>query len=110
MSSRFHWPMQGPHALANTVAPIASRSASRPSRSIVARTRSEPGVTSSGVFTPTPAWEAWRAIDAVRAISSYDELLHEPISAELIFSGQTFSMACAPTSDIVSAEPGEGGE
>ena len=43
-SGRLHWPMHGPHALASTVAPIASRSASRPSRSIVARVCSEPGV------------------------------------------------------------------
>jgi hypothetical protein len=34
---------------------MASRSASRPSRSIVARTCSEPGVMSSGVFTRSPA-------------------------------------------------------
>ena len=26
MSSLFHWPIQGPHALARTVAPIASKS------------------------------------------------------------------------------------
>ena len=51
MSSRCHWPMHGPHTFASTVAPIASRSASRPSRSMVARTCSEPGVMSSGVFT-----------------------------------------------------------
>ena len=43
MSSRCHCPMHGPHAFASTVAPIASRSASSPSRSIVARTCSEPG-------------------------------------------------------------------
>jgi hypothetical protein len=36
MSSRFHWPMQGPQALASTVAPISSRVASWPSRSMVA--------------------------------------------------------------------------
>ena len=60
MSSRCHWPMHGPHALASTVAPIASRSASRPSRSMVARTCSEPGVMSSGVFTRRPAALAWR--------------------------------------------------
>ena len=53
-SSRFHWPMHGPHALARTVAPMASRSASRPSRSIVARTCSEPGVIMSGAFTVMP--------------------------------------------------------
>ena len=37
MSGRAHWPMHGPHALARTSPPIASRSASSPSRSIVAR-------------------------------------------------------------------------
>ena len=80
--------MHGPHALASTVAPIASRSASRPSRSIVARTCSEPGVISSGVFDPqAPAPTAWRAIDAARPMSSYDELVHEPTSADEISSG-----------------------
>ena len=49
--SRFHWPMHGPQAFASTVAPIASRSASSPSRSMVARTCSEPGVIISGAFT-----------------------------------------------------------
>ena len=42
---------------------------------MVARTRSEPGVTSSGVLTRRPAAAAWRAIDAVRVMSSYDELV-----------------------------------
>ena len=44
-SERFHWPMQGPHALARTVAPACSKVLVRPSRSMVARTFSEPGVT-----------------------------------------------------------------
>ncbi len=43
-SVRSHWPMHGPQALASTVPPMASRSARRPSRSMVARTCSEPGV------------------------------------------------------------------
>ena len=51
--------MHGPHALASTVAPIASRSASRPSRSIVARTCSEPGVTSSCVLARRPCAAAY---------------------------------------------------
>ena len=70
MSSRCHWPMHGPHAFASTVAPIASRSASRPSRSMVARICSEPGDTSSGVFTRSPAAAAWRAMLAARPMSS----------------------------------------
>ncbi len=69
-SERFHWPMQGPQALASTVAPMASRSASRPSRSMVARTCSEPGVTSSGVRAFRPWAEACRARLAARVMSS----------------------------------------
>ena len=69
MSDRAHWPMHGPQALARTLAPMASRSASRPSRSIVARTCSEPGVMSSGVLRAGPA-AAWRAMLAARLMSS----------------------------------------
>jgi len=96
--ARSHWPMHGPQALASTVAPIASRSASRPSRSMVARICSEPGVTSNSVFARSPFAEAWRAIDAARVRSSYDELVHEPMSAEEISSGHEFSRAAPPTS------------
>jgi hypothetical protein len=53
-SDRAHWPMHGPQALASTVAPAASKVSSRPSRSIVARTCSEPGVIISSVFTFRP--------------------------------------------------------
>src|SRR5581483_1332584 len=101
--------MHGPHAFASTVAPMASRSARSPSRSIVPRTRSEPGVTRSGVFTRSPALAACRAIDAVRVMSSYDELVHDPINAELIFAGQPFSLAWAPTSETLWARSGEWG-
>ena len=55
MSSRCHWPMHGPHAFASTVAPMASRSSSSPSRSMVARTCSDPGVMRSGDLTVSPA-------------------------------------------------------
>jgi hypothetical protein len=34
-SERFHWPMQGPQALASTVPPICSKVAMMPSRLIV---------------------------------------------------------------------------
>ena len=65
-----HCPMHGPQALASTLPPMASRSASRPSRSMVARTCSEPGVTISWVLAVRPLAEAWRAIDAARVMSS----------------------------------------
>ena len=70
LSGRDHWPMHGPQALASTVAPTASRSASSPSRSIVERICSEPGVTSSSTLDVRPLAEAWRAIDAARVMSS----------------------------------------
>ena len=89
--------MHGPQALASTVAPTASRSASSPSRSIVARICSEPGVISNSVLAVRPLAAAWRAIDAARVMSSYDELVHDPIRVELTSSGQPFSRAWAPT-------------
>src|SRR2546423_9933577 len=88
MPGRSHWPMHGPHALASTVPPMASRSASRPSRSMVARTCSEPGVMRSCVLARRPLADAWRASDAARVMSSYDELVHEPINVEEISTGQ----------------------
>ena len=69
-SDRAHWPMHGPQALARTLAPIDSRSASRPSRSTVARTVSDPGVMSRGVWVRRPAAAAWRATLAARLMSS----------------------------------------
>jgi len=68
--SRFHWPMQGPQALASTVAPTASSFASWPSRSIVARTCSDPGVISNGVFRRSPWSASCPAIAAIFSMSS----------------------------------------
>ena len=62
--------MHGPQAFARTVAPIASRSARRPSLSIVARTCSDPGVTNKGIFDFNPLERASRAIPAALVISS----------------------------------------
>src|SRR5829696_4467670 len=98
-SDRAHWPMQGPQALASTVAPTACRSASSPSRSTVARTDSDPGVTSRGVRVRRPRAEAWRATLAARLMSSYDELVHEPTSAWERTSGQPSLRASSPRAD-----------
>ena len=95
--ARSHWPIHGPHALASTVAPIASRSAIKPSRSIVARICSEHGDTRSSTLAFNPLAAAWRATDAARVMSSYDELVQLPISADEISKGQLFSRAAAPT-------------
>jgi hypothetical protein len=86
-SSRFHWPMQGPHAFASTVAPISSRTAICPSRRIVSSILSEPGVTRSGTFTRRPARAACRATDAARSMSSYEEFVQEPMSPYVISAG-----------------------
>ncbi len=69
-SWRAHCPMHGPQALARTVAPMRSKSASRPSRSMVARTCSLPGVIISSVRQRRPAAAAWRAMLAARVMSS----------------------------------------
>ena len=69
-SGRAHWPMQGPQALASTTAPMRSKSASSPSRSMVARTCSLPGVIISSVLQVSPAAAAWRAMLAARVMSS----------------------------------------
>jgi hypothetical protein len=70
MSLRFHWPMQGPQALARTVAPISDRVAIWPSRSMVASICSEPGVTHRVVLAEAPTVMAWRATSAAREMSS----------------------------------------
>ena len=105
---RSHWPMQGPQAFARTVAPIASRSASNPSRSIVARICSEPGVISSSTLLFSPCAFACLATDAALVMSSYEELVQLPMSADEISSGQPFSFAaCSIASPILCARSGE---
>ena len=69
-SERSHCPMQGPQALASTVAPRASKSAMSPSRTMVARICSEPGVTSSRVRALRPRSAASLAMEAARVMSS----------------------------------------
>ena len=52
-----------------------------PSRSIVARTCSEPGVTRNGAAALSPCALACSATSAARLMSSYEELVQLPISA-----------------------------
>src|SRR5690348_11457965 len=101
--------MHGPHALASTVPPIASKSPNNPSRSIVASTCSEPGVINSWVLARNPLADAWRAIDAARVMSSYDELVHEPTSADDTSTGTLLARAHAPTSLTAWARSGVSG-
>mmetsp|Transcript_17484 Transcript_17484/g.52455 ORF Transcript_17484/g.52455 Transcript_17484/m.52455 type:complete len:241 (-) Transcript_17484:1260-1982(-) len=79
ISDRFHWPMQGPQALASTVPPTLSNTSISPSRSMVARICSLPGVMVNGTLALMPASRAWRAMEAERVMSSYELLVQLPI-------------------------------
>ncbi len=68
--ARRHWPMQGPQAFASTVPPMAWSEAICPSRSMVARTCSEPGVTRNGTAAFTRCARACSATSAERLMSS----------------------------------------
>src|SRR6185503_19991231 len=95
MSERFHWPMHGPHALASTVASILPNVSTSPSRLIVWNTRSDPGETSNFDLAFNPALLPCLAMCAARCMSSYEEFVHEPISAFVTFAGQLFSRTSA---------------
>ena len=82
LSPLFHCPMQGPQAFARTVAPTSSNVPCSPSRSIVARINSLPGVTRNGTLLFSPAALACSAMEATRDMSSYDEFVQDPIKAE----------------------------
>mmetsp|Transcript_7113 Transcript_7113/g.10671 ORF Transcript_7113/g.10671 Transcript_7113/m.10671 type:complete len:230 (-) Transcript_7113:1286-1975(-) len=69
-SCLFHWPMQGPQALASTVPPAFSKVSTRPSRAMVARTCSDPGVMRKGALQVSPAAMAWATRSAQRVMSS----------------------------------------
>ena len=64
--SRFHWPIQGPQAFAIIVAPTFSKVPIIPSRSAVARIRSEPGFTIRGAATFRCFSSTWRARETAR--------------------------------------------
>ncbi|MNL02162.1 hypothetical protein D3C87_1226610 [compost metagenome] len=69
-SSRFHWPMQGPQALAKIFAPMASRLSRRPSRRAVSKIWAEPGLIIKGTAALAPCLRACSATAAAREISS----------------------------------------
>ncbi|MNY60364.1 hypothetical protein D3C86_1969050 [compost metagenome] len=62
--------MQGPQALASTVAPTASRLSSSPSRWIVWWISSDPGLTMNGTAICAPTALACSAMSAAREMSS----------------------------------------
>mmetsp|Transcript_22641 Transcript_22641/g.29632 ORF Transcript_22641/g.29632 Transcript_22641/m.29632 type:complete len:209 (+) Transcript_22641:680-1306(+) len=97
-SWRFHWPIQGPHALARTVPPAVSNSSVIPSLSMVARTCSEPGVMRKGTLLFSPAAKACLTRSAHRDISSYELLVQDPIKPALISLGHPFASQFAAIS------------
>ena len=106
-----HCPMHGPHALASTVDSILWRESIWPSRSMVARTCSDPGVTMKGTADFKPRAAACSATSAARLMSSYEELVHDPMSADDISSMNSFeeSATSAANSEIGRARSGECG-
>ncbi len=108
-SCRFHWPMQGPQALASTVPPIRWKVSSRLSRRIVWKIRSEPGAIRNGTRARRPAARPWRAMWAARCMSSYEEFVQEPISALVMASGQPCSRASAASREMDRPRSGECG-
>jgi hypothetical protein len=70
-----HWPIQGPQAFARTTPFISLRDCIWPSRSMVARTCSEPGVTRKGTAALKPCALACSATSAARLMSSYEEFV-----------------------------------
>ena len=67
---RCHWPMQGPQAVAKTVAFNFSKTSSTPSRFNVSKIRTEPGTTMRGVFKVRPLSKTCLATLAARVMSS----------------------------------------
>ena len=65
-----HMPMHGPQAFAKTFAPILENVSINPSRSMVKRTFSEPGVMLNSALGTIPFSAACFANDAAREISS----------------------------------------
>src|SRR6185295_1559760 len=106
-----HCPMHGPQAFASTLPLISFRDFIWPSRSMVARTCSEPGVTMNETADFTPCAFACSATSAARLMSSYEELVQLPMSAAEILSMKPFleSATSALSLEIGRARSGECG-
>src|SRR5687768_14135153 len=103
--------MHGPQALASTTPPMSWSDFIWPSRSIVARTCSDPGVIRNGTADLMPRAIACFATVAARLMSSYDEFVQLPISADEIpigdaQSGLAHSFASADIGRVRSGECG----
>src|SRR5690606_29399243 len=107
--TRAHIPIHGPQALVNIVASRSVNVSSSPSRSAVYRTCSEPGLIPKSALVTNPLSTACLAIDAARDRSSYDELVHDPISPHSTFSGHPFLAASSFIFDTGVARSGVNG-
>ncbi len=105
-SRRSHWPMQGPQALARTIPPNSSNVSSWPSLAMVARICSEPGVTVKVDWAFRPWSSASRAMEAARDMSSYDELVQDPIRPTLSSSGQPLVLTASLNLEMGVARSG----
>ena len=80
--------MQGPQAFEKISAPSCSKVSIKPSLSIVCLTCSDPGVIVNRAFVLNPLFTAWLAIETDLEISSYEELVQDPIKPTCILVGQ----------------------
>src|SRR6218665_1001464 len=103
---RLHMPIQGPQALAKTLAPMLLNVLIILSRSMVWRTISEPGVMVNSAFVFKRSAATCAAKLAAREISSYDELVHEPINPTSTLVGQLFFAAASFIFEIGVAKSG----
>jgi len=78
-----------------------------PSRLMVWKIRSEPGVTRNGTLAFNPALSPCIAMWAARRMSSYDEFVQEPISAAFRFAGQPLAFTSWASLPIDRARSGE---
>mmetsp|Transcript_9808 Transcript_9808/g.26683 ORF Transcript_9808/g.26683 Transcript_9808/m.26683 type:complete len:321 (-) Transcript_9808:629-1591(-) len=105
-SVRFHWPMHGPHAFARTVPPTFSKISVSPSLVMVALICSLPGLMANGTLALIPAARACLATLAALVMSSYEELVQEPISPAETLLGQPFFLTASANSEIPCAKSG----
>src|SRR5690606_2961650 len=104
-----HIPIHGPHALANTVAPILLNVSINPSRSIVYLTCSEPGVMVKLALVFSFLSDTCLASDAALDMSSYEEFVQEPINPYSTLIGQLLSLAALAIFEMGVAKSGVNG-
>jgi hypothetical protein len=85
---------------------MSSKASMKPSRAIVARTCSEPGVMVKADLALRPCEAASRAIEADRDMSSYDELVHEPMRPTLSSEGHECFLTSAANLEMGVARSG----